>query len=193
MLQVWYACYGSNLSRERFMCYIKGGRPEFSQQLYEGCTDPSPPLREEPYSIPHRIYFGEKSSIWENKGVAFIYPGSDPDQKTRSRRYLITSDQFIQITRQENGRDPTDRTFSIDLQMCQERGHMKVGTSWYSMVLYLGVEDDIPIFTFTSPEIRKENQPGENYLNTIRNGLRETYPGMKEDEVNRYLKVAQGT
>ena len=26
--RVWYASYGSNLQRERLMCYIKGGTPK---------------------------------------------------------------------------------------------------------------------------------------------------------------------
>jgi hypothetical protein len=25
--QIWYACYGSNILQERFLCYIQGGDP----------------------------------------------------------------------------------------------------------------------------------------------------------------------
>jgi len=28
---VWYAGYGSNLNKQRFMCYIKGGTPTYGK------------------------------------------------------------------------------------------------------------------------------------------------------------------
>ncbi|CCH80358.1 hypothetical protein BN12_90013 [Nostocoides japonicum T1-X7] len=40
---VWYAAYGSNLSLERFHCYVAGGRPPGGRHTYPGCRDASPP------------------------------------------------------------------------------------------------------------------------------------------------------
>jgi hypothetical protein len=36
---VWYASYGSNLNRARFMAYIEGGSVAGNDVVYEGCTD----------------------------------------------------------------------------------------------------------------------------------------------------------
>ena len=41
---VWYACYGSNLLRERFMLYIQGGFCRFNNREYTPCNDKSAPL-----------------------------------------------------------------------------------------------------------------------------------------------------
>ena len=44
MKHVWYVAYGSNLSRERFCRYIRGGRPEGSERDLPGCRDTSDPM-----------------------------------------------------------------------------------------------------------------------------------------------------
>ena len=41
---VWYACYGSNLLKKRFLCYIQGGKIEGCKKSYFGCDDKSPPI-----------------------------------------------------------------------------------------------------------------------------------------------------
>ena len=33
-VQVWYASYGSNLARDRFLCYLEGGRPKGATRTY---------------------------------------------------------------------------------------------------------------------------------------------------------------
>ena len=77
-MNVWYASYGSNLLRRRFMTYIQGGTPEGAAEGQVGCTDPTPPLDDRPVRIPHRLFFAGRSVKWENGGVAFI-EGSSPD------------------------------------------------------------------------------------------------------------------
>lgn len=37
--KVWYACYGSNLLEEHFLCYILGGQPAGVKTVYGGCND----------------------------------------------------------------------------------------------------------------------------------------------------------
>lgn len=85
---VWYACYGSNLLKERFMLYIKE------------CNDKTEPSCEKPIIIHHDLYFANSSSRWENKGVAFIKPEKNEKVATLGRMYIITEEQFLEI--QEN-------------------------------------------------------------------------------------------
>ena len=37
--QIWYACYGSSILEERFLCYIQGGQPNGTRTIYDGCRD----------------------------------------------------------------------------------------------------------------------------------------------------------
>ena len=69
---VWYACYGSNIYKKRFLFYIKGGQPEVSTKCYKGCSDKNAPTYDKQIRIPYELYFSKESSSWENRGVAFI-------------------------------------------------------------------------------------------------------------------------
>jgi len=60
---VWYACYCSNILRERFMLYIKGGFCRFNNGNYIPCNDKSAPLEDKPINIPYKLYFGNNSEI----------------------------------------------------------------------------------------------------------------------------------
>lgn len=88
---VWYACYGSNINKNRFMEYING------------CEDKTPPLAEETMILEHPIYFAKQSSRWENKGVAFLDTNSYG--KCYGKRYLITKEQFNSLHKQEGKSD----------------------------------------------------------------------------------------
>ena len=44
MQHIWYVAYGSNLSRERFCHYLRGGRPDGVERDYPGCRDTSDEL-----------------------------------------------------------------------------------------------------------------------------------------------------
>lgn len=84
---VWYACYGSNISRRRFMRYI------------DKCTDKTPPVEDRPYEFPHSIYFAKSSEIWDNGAVAFLddlNPGH-----AYGRIYKITKEQFMEVQQME--------------------------------------------------------------------------------------------
>ena len=48
---VWYACYGSNLSKERFLFYVKGGFCKLNNKDYKGCADKSEPIKDRPIVI----------------------------------------------------------------------------------------------------------------------------------------------
>ena len=60
MKYIWYACYGSNINRSRFMDYI------------EGCTDTTPPVEDRPFEFDHPVFFAGKSLRWGGKGKAFL-------------------------------------------------------------------------------------------------------------------------
>ena len=84
---VWYACYGSNMSRERFMIYINK------------CSDKRAPIEDRPFLFEHSIYFAKTASGWSNGGKAFLddsCPGS-----ACGRIYKITKEQFEQVQNQE--------------------------------------------------------------------------------------------
>jgi len=88
---VWYACYGSNLSRERFMRYVND------------CTDKTEPKESRPFEIHHQLYFAKSSSNWDDQGVAFLNPKEDEQIVTLGRVYSITGEQFEEIKFMECG------------------------------------------------------------------------------------------
>ena len=40
---VWYASFGSNINVDRFLCYIRGGKPALSNDTERGCRDTRSP------------------------------------------------------------------------------------------------------------------------------------------------------
>lgn len=196
---VWYACYGSNLLESRFFCYIKGGVPEGSKKEHQGCTDKSPPKACEKYFIPHQLYFAEKSKQWDNCGVAFIKstPFYDECEKfTYARKYLITKEQFVQVLRQENGKDIDDTSINIDFEIAEINKYFLVGKEheckWYGKVINLGKENGIPIFTFTAKnDFIDYNPPSDKYLKIIIKGIKETFK-IEGNEIIDYLISIHG-
>jgi hypothetical protein len=191
---VWYASYGSNLLRSRFLCYILGGIPDGTVQEYVGCTDKTEHKDDKQIIIPHSLYFSKSSRIWEDGGVAFIKAEEDENVKTLGRMYLITSEQFVQVVRQENGRSPHDSSIEIDIEKTIIHGESSIQVSWYSRIVYLGTEAGHPIFTFTGGLADSEivvNAPGEKYLITIIRGIQETYE-LSDPEIVDYLVDLDG-
>jgi len=189
---VWYASYGSNLSRERFMCYIEGGTPPGSTKDHSGCSDRSPPRDDRPILLPHGLLFSMRSAQWEDGGVAFVDPENMTPTGTLGRMYLVTGEQFVQIVRQENGLEPDDESIQIDLEEVVRKGEMTL-PGQYGRLLHVGFEMPHPIFTFTSTTAAdlEPVAPGTNYLKTIIRGLIETYD-MDDAEISLYLKAATG-
>lgn len=145
---VWYACYGSNLLRERFMHYIQGGICRFNNKDYIACRDLSEPLDSRPYDLPYELYFGNSSASWGNNGVAFL--DLQKPAKTKGRIYLITEEQFDHLWEQE----------------CDS-------PVWYNQKVSLGERDGIEIVTITNSGHRPENKPSEAYLAVMATGLKE--------------------
>ncbi len=91
---VWYACYGSNLSTNRFKRYI------------DRCRDKMMPTDIRPFRFPHSIYFAKAAKSWDNGGKAFL--DDTASGSAYGRIYKITKEQYHQIKRQE-GADYTKR------------------------------------------------------------------------------------
>ena len=94
MTYLWYACYGSNINRERFMRYINN------------CTDRTEPVEDRPYEFAHPVFFAGTSSIWEGKGKAFL--DDTADGHAFGRIFKITDEQYREVKVYE-GRDYTKK------------------------------------------------------------------------------------
>ena len=55
MDHLWYAAYGSNLSRERFGHYLGGGRPVGASRHYSGARDGSEPRDVRPLALAGQV------------------------------------------------------------------------------------------------------------------------------------------
>lgn len=187
---VWYASYGSNLYRERFLKYILGGTQEGSTVGESGCKDKNLPIDDKPITIPYELYFAQKAAKWQNGGVGFIGLEEVSKNTTFGRMYLITEEQFFDVVKQENN----NLDFSIDLREVQKYKCKIIRKAWYGNIIYLGNFDKYPIYTFTSYWNKGEKDyicPSLEYLATIVKGLRETYD-FSIDEISQYLLSKKG-
>ena len=155
---VWYACYGSNLSYDRFLHYIQGGW--YEGKWYEPCSDPTPPRDSRIRSFQGRMYFANRSR-WEGKGAAFFDP--DGEESVIMRLYLITREQLAHVKTKECDR-----------------------AEWYGREVRLGEEDGIPVITLTSVSPNPFNAPCARYVEVIRNALIKEC-GISEQETGEYL------
>ena len=144
---IWYACYGSNLLKERFAFYIQGGYCSMNGKKYFGCSDKTMPLYDMPFDIPYDMYYGNKSSSWGNGGVAFL----DVTKKgfAYGRIYLITKQQMEEVWRQEGK-----------------------GVNWYCDSVNLGKVLGVSVVSFTNNVLRERNEPTEAYRKVIESGLK---------------------
>lgn len=191
---IWYASYGSNLSQDRFLCYIKGGCPLGVSKDFAGCSDKSYPQGDTPIILPYELYFAKKSKTWNDKGVAFIKAARDDNAKTYGRKYLITKEQFVEVVRQENGYKPTDVSINIDFQKTIKEGISFIKPCWYGRIIFLGNENGYPIFTFSGKWEDDEittNAPSSEYLRTIIGGIKERY-SLNNDEIVKYFINIKG-
>jgi len=167
---IWYAAYGSNLSRKRFDIYLRGGTPEGATHEYPGCRDASDPVEIRPYEIEgYELCFGATSKTWGG-GVAFVRPGAS---SVKARIYLVTDDQFADVIAQENWLEPGNA--SID-----------GGEYMYGVVPVLGELDGHEIRTITQAPDTLLNPPSARYVRHIADGLRETY-AMSDEAIAAYL------
>lgn len=165
---VWYVSYGSNMLKERFMCYIEGG--SFEESRYrQACSDTTPPLSVRTVEIPYDMYFGNTSGSWQDCGVSFL----DVSKKGHALgvAYLITKDQFRHVCAEENGgRAPEE------------------GYSWYENIIDLGVMDGFEVKTITNRNLRPYNEPCLEYKKILIRGIKENWSDMFIRDINDYLE-----
>lgn len=186
---IWYLSYGSNLSRQRFLCYIQGGKPIGSNKEERGCKDHSLPIKDEPYVFSFPLYFARHSKRWDG-GVAYVDIEKDVNSKTLGRMYLITKEQFTDVVAQETNNEKVN----INFEEVIKDGSKQVTTGTYGNILYLGTKDEYPIFTFTSNDKMENvplNRPTKPYVDMIIRGLVETFD-FSEEEAYKYLSTIPG-
>lgn len=185
---VWYVAYGSNISDQRFDCYVAGGSPPGSMRTYPGFRDPTPPRESEAVTVPGGIYFAGRSRVWTG-GTAFYDSGLDGE--VAGRAYLIGAAQFSDLAEQEMLREPLgDRDLSVVLSS----GRHAYGEGRYETLLSLGEHDGRPMLTVTAPwtaDSAALAPPTPEYLRTIGSGLADAH-GWDADAVGSYLAGAPG-
>ncbi|MFD1385302.1 hypothetical protein ACFQ4Z_00700 [Oceanobacillus oncorhynchi subsp. oncorhynchi] len=188
-MDVWYVSYGSNISENRFSCYIEGGIPEGSEKEEKGCENTTPPKKVKKAELPYPLYFTKEKSKWGKGGVAFIGHKSNKDTKTYARKYLITDEQFGEVVEQENNVD----ALNINVQDIMNKGYVDLKAGWYGRVIYLGKEEGAPMFTFTNPDVMGTHEfttPPQSYLSMISRGLKEI--GLAKEEIVEYFLTKPG-
>jgi len=166
---VWYVAYGSNMLEERLMCYINGTCFRNSTKKYPPCSDLTPPRAKMNYEIPFDMYYGMRSSGWENKGVSFL--DSTRAGSALGVAYLITKEQFEHIYAMENGGKIPDE-----------------GKGWYGKKVLLGTFENIPVMTVTNHSVVDKNEAGDRYIEVLREGVMENYPLLDEKSIDDYLR-----
>jgi hypothetical protein len=184
--------YGSNLLKERFVCYLEGkpfqGAP--NARVPRRCDSGTSVLDDRPFRLPFQLYFARHAAIWGGGGVAFLGIERVTPPPTLGRVYLLTIHQFTHVAKEENGgsrpvRVTREALFGSPFQI-REGG-------WYNVLVPCSSLDVIPVVTITGwPEdTRPRNPPSESYLEAIRAGLRETYPSMSLSAIDEYLQAAR--
>lgn len=188
---LWYAAYGSNLSATQFMRYLNGGvrfGAPYRKRLAGGPDESLPEWR--PVTIPHPAWFGEIRTRSDRLlGRCFLDPSTDG--QTLGRAYLLSVAQLRWIAQEENrGREVT----LTAEQLRGAGGEVVAGQAygWLNQLPALG--DGLPVVTFTSRPgtVRPQRLPEVAYLEAMREGLRETYPGLGEEQISCYLESVGG-
>jgi hypothetical protein len=147
---VWYASYGSNLHRDRFLTYVRGGKPQGSKRTYQGCRDRTVPQHDIAIRFNGaRPHFALHSSVW-NGGIAFIDTQKGETATGLGRAYLLTREQFEDVVAQENGL-PAGRCALIDYHQVLTNGRLVTGDGPYETLLHIGDHQGAPVLTFTAP------------------------------------------
>lgn len=184
----WYASYGSNLSRARFDCYLRGGRPAGARRNYPGCRDTTAPADDRPFVANGTLHFAWESPTWGG-GIAFFDP--EIPGRTLCRAYLITAGQFADIAAQEMRREPSA---DIELADLFAVGRLVLGPGRYEALHVIGRIEDRPVVTFTHSDTTDPmpvNAPTAAYLRMLVDGLSESHL-LTPTQIVDYLSACPG-
>jgi hypothetical protein len=207
---VWYASYGSNMNKDRFLTYIQGGKPEGTNTNHVGARDKTLPEEDIPIRFDGRMHFAYSSSRWGNGGVAFM--DVDHAGHALGRAYKITSQQFDDVVAQENGKTPGLKTDEISFDVVLSTTQDEINNGLYGTLIHIGDYKCAPVLTFTGNFTAQEaieenskffggddstrvlvasNSPTGNYLRMVHQGLRETF-NLTDEEAADYLRGCAG-
>jgi hypothetical protein len=189
--KIWYASYGSNLSFQRFKCYIEGGTPPGSTNTNPGCRDKTLPSDRAPVSLNFELYFAGNSTAWRG-APAFLRNGGS-SARALGRMYLITDDQFNDVVMQENGQEVNGARFVPSFEELTRKNEFDLpGDRLYGHLLRVGLQGGWPVITFTTARVQTIAAPSKAYIKVIVAGIRETYPAMTNVQICEYLLRAEG-
>ena len=192
--EVFYAAYGSNLSAERFACYLAGGAAPGSSHVLRGARDPQSPVSWRALRVPGSLWFSGHTRSWGG-AAAFFEPGPPGERSGAEalvRAWRIGWDQFEDVLAQENGR--ATHSLHVEPGVLVEGFTMVAGSGRYDHLLCLGTLEDLPVLTFTahgSLGPAPPAAPSLGYLAHIIIGLREAF-GLDDRAVVDYLGRAPG-
>lgn len=174
--EVWYVSYGSNMSRARLGCYIRGGRPPGASVTYAGARDRTMPVEDAAVDLPGSLYFAGESTVWGG-GTAFY--DHDVPGPTPARAYRMTVEQFVDVAAQEMHRLPHPEDPLHDLlHGGLPDGRHQAGPGVYETLIEVGWRDDLPMLTFTAPhglDSVPHTRPEPAYLAMLAEGLRDAH------------------
>ncbi|KRD58717.1 hypothetical protein ASE40_20615 [Flavobacterium sp. Root935] len=80
----------------------------------------------------------------------------------------------------------------LDFERTIEEGFTIFRQAWYGKLLFLGLDDDVPVFTLTSGTDRQNiTRPSDEYIRTIARGL-ENQHALSAAEIAIYLAGKDG-
>jgi hypothetical protein len=192
--EVFYAAYGSNLSAERFACYIAGGTVSGARRALPGARDRRRPESWRALRVPGRVYFSGHSQTWGG-APAFFDPAAPAEHlgaEVFARAWRLGWDQLEDVMAQESGRRPT--ALEVELGALVEGFSVRAGPGRYDRLVCLGTLEGLPVLTCTAPGppgAMTPAAPSLEYLAQIITGLRETFD-LDDPAIVGYLGRAAG-
>lgn len=180
---VWYASFGTNLSRARLGCYIAGGTPVGARRAYEGCRDRTAPREHRTLALSGHLRFAGESTVWGG-GMAFYCPG---DAGTvHARAYLLHLEQLVDLVAQES-RHPVGTPLVLADVGSTRHGLSEV----YDVIMDLGELDGHRLLTLSASRDHPVRPPSGAYLRTMADGLSDGF-GLDAEARIAYLASAVG-
>lgn len=173
------------------MAYIKGKNVPGTEISEVGCRDKTDPVKIEKYILPYEMYFAGHSKRWNKQGVGFVSKDASSEYVTYGKRYLISREQFIDVVCQENNISNEDfDEYSLPVFSGKD-DYILFPKRMYGRVMCVGIEEGIPILTFTSVKESVETsvEPSVEYLNMIALGIYETHNINKKEIVNYFSRL----